>query len=180
MGRGAVLSASSKQKINTRSSTEAEIVGVDEELSMILWSRYFLLLQGYDIKNNTVYQDNQASMQLEKNGRKSSGKQTKHIDIRYFYVTDKVRSGELLIEYCPTGEMIADYFTKPLQGTHFRGFRNTIMGIDEVDIPGYNSDAVRRRPQKMAKLHADKFGLNKPENNQGLLNTDLIKPTGVW
>ena len=48
---------------------------------MILWSQHFLLAQGYDLKNNIVYQDNQASMRLEKNGRKSSGKRTKHIDI---------------------------------------------------------------------------------------------------
>ena len=165
MGKGAGISASRKQKVNTRSSTEAELVGVDEELSMILWSRHFLLAQGYDLKDNIVYQDNQASMRLEKNGRKSSGKRTKHIDIRFFYVTDKVKSKELTIEYCPTGDMIADYFTKPLQGSHFRRLRNTVMGLDEVDIPGYNKHAIELRNTKLQKLQAEESGLTKNTQN---------------
>ena len=56
-------------------------MGVDKEPSMILWSWYFLLSQGYDLKNNVVYQDNQASMRLEKNGKKSSRKRTTNIDV---------------------------------------------------------------------------------------------------
>ena len=168
MGQGAALSGSRKQKINTRSSTEAELVGVDEELSMILWSRYFLLAQGYDIKDNILYQDNQASMKLEKNGRKSSGKRTKHIDIRYFYVADKVKGGEISIEYCPTGDMIADYFTKPLQGSQFRSFRNTILGVSETDIPSFNKQAAARRSQKLQalKVNEQQDGLAKPPNTR--------------
>ena len=163
MGSGAALSGSRKQKINTRSSTEAELVGVDEELSMILWSRYFLLAQGYDIKDNIVYQDNQASMKLEKNGKKSSGKRTRHIDIRYFYVANRAECGDLSIKYCPTGDMIADYFTKPLQGSQFRRFRNAILGVDEVNIPGYNRNATEQRKAKLDKLKAEINGHNKPE-----------------
>ena len=75
--------------------------------------------QGYHVKDTIVYQDNQSAILLEKNGRASSGKRTRHINIRYFFVTDRVANGEVTIEYCPTKEMLADYFTKPLQGAQF-------------------------------------------------------------
>ena len=67
-----------------------------------------------------VYQDNQSAMLLENNGRGSSSKRTRHINIRYFFVTDRIKEGEMRVEYCPTGDMVADYFTKPLQGSLFR------------------------------------------------------------
>jgi hypothetical protein len=54
-------------------------------------------------------------MLIEKNGRASSSKWTQHINIRYFFVADRVQSNEVTIEYCPTdGEMTGDFFTKPL------------------------------------------------------------------
>ena len=68
---------------------------------------------------------------LTPNGRGSSSKRTTHIDIRYFFVTDRVRSGEVSVKYCPTGEMIADYFSKPLQGSLFCKFCNFILNITE-------------------------------------------------
>ena len=77
-----------------------------------------------------VYQDNQSAVLLEKNGKASSSRRTRHINIRYFFVTDRVSKGEMVIKYCPTKEMLADFFTKPLQGTPFRKFRDTIMNFD--------------------------------------------------
>ena len=76
-------------------------------------------------------------MLLEKNGKASSSKRTRHINIRYYFVTDRISAGELNVSYCPTLDMIGDYFTKPLQGSLFRKFRNIILGITEADIPRY-------------------------------------------
>jgi hypothetical protein len=84
LGKGSVYSASTRQKLNTKSSTEAELVGVDDVMPLILWTRYFLDAQGYDVKENKVFQDNQSAMLLEKNGRRSSSRRTRHINIRYF------------------------------------------------------------------------------------------------
>ena len=131
LGRGAVTSISRKQKLNTRSSTEAEVVGVDDASSQILWTNYFIMAQGYRIDETMVYQDNQSAMLLERNGKQSSGKRTRHMNIRYFFITDRVRSREMTIGYCPANEMIADHFTKPLQGSLFRKFRAVIMNVDE-------------------------------------------------
>eukprot|EP00957_Ditylum_brightwellii_P082405 6265498-Ditylum_brightwellii.AAC.1 len=62
IGRGALFATSTKQKLNTRSSTEAELVGVNDVMPQILWTRYFLEAQGIEVKDNVVYQDNQSSM----------------------------------------------------------------------------------------------------------------------
>jgi hypothetical protein len=66
-------------------------------------------------------------MKLEENGKFSSGKRTRHFDIKFFYFTDLIKRGEVSIEYCPTEDMLADYMTKPLVGQKFVTFRNRIM-----------------------------------------------------
>ena len=83
MGEGAVMSSSSKQKLNTRSSCEAELVGADDFATQILWTKMFLEAQGYEIKENLLYQDNQSTIKLLENGKRSSGKRTRALSIRY-------------------------------------------------------------------------------------------------
>ena len=126
-GKGCLISLSTKQKINTRSSTEAELVGVNDALSTILWMRNFLMDQGYSVTNNVIHQDNMSTMLLANNGRKSSGNKTRHIKIQYYFITDNIKRGAATVKYCPTKDMVADFFTKPLQGSQFRKLRNIIM-----------------------------------------------------
>jgi hypothetical protein len=135
LGKGAIFGTSTKQKLNSKSSTEAELIGVSDVMSQILWTMYFMTAQGYPLEDNVVYQDNQSAMLLEKNGRGSSSKRTRHINIRYFFVTDRIKEGEMRVEYCPTGDMVADYFTKPLQGSLFRKMRDTIMNVSASGCP---------------------------------------------
>ena len=97
--KGSIYSKSSKQKINTRSSTEAEVVGVNDAMTMVLWMQLFLDAQGVATKDNIIHQDNMSSILLEKNGKRSSGKQTWHMDIRYFFITDCVKQGMANIQY---------------------------------------------------------------------------------
>ena len=73
---GAVQSISHKQKLNTRSSTEDELVAADDVAVMILWTKMFLEAQGYTVEKNILYQDNKSTILLEENGKKSSGKRT--------------------------------------------------------------------------------------------------------
>ena len=127
LGKGAVCSISSKQKVNARSSTEAELIGVDDVISTVLWTKLFMECQGIEIKENIVYQDNKSTILLAKNGRHSTGKRSRHLNIKYFYITDQLERKELAIEYCPTDDMVADYNTKPLQGSKFMKFKRTIM-----------------------------------------------------
>ena len=138
MGKGGAICMSTKQKINTKSSTEAGVVGVDDVLNVQVWTRYFLNAQyehcGKQLTpHDILYQDNTSAIKLEKNGKASSTKRTRHIDIRYFFITDRVKSGDVGIEYCPTEEMIGDFFTKPLQGSLFKRHRNSVLGISETE-----------------------------------------------
>jgi hypothetical protein len=129
LGKGAPYCASTKQKLNTKSSTKSELVGVADVMPQVLWTRYFLKAQGYKVSDLIVYQDNQSVMLLEKNGQGSSSKRTQHINIRYFFVADRITAGEMKVEYCPTGDMLANFFTKPLQGSAFRKFREQILNL---------------------------------------------------
>ena len=130
MGRGFPLDKSTKHKLNTRSSTESEIVAVDDMIPQILWARLFMRAQGFEVRDNILYQDNRSAILLETNGRASSSKRTKHINIRYYYVADRVAKGDLRVVWCPTDKMIADFLTKPLQGKVFVEFRDLLMGAD--------------------------------------------------
>ena len=129
MGHGSINSNSLKQKLVARSSTEAELVGVHDILPQILWTRNFLISQGYPVQENVIYQDNMSAMLLENNGRKSSTKRTKHIELRYFFIHDQVQQDKVLIKHCPTHNMRADFFTKPLQGMLFYRLRILIMNL---------------------------------------------------
>ena len=128
LGRGFPIVSSTKQKLNTRSSTESELVGVDDMMPLILWTRYFLKAQGYKVSDNVIFQDNKSTMLLERNGKASSSRRTKHINVRYFFITDRISKGEVRIGWCPTKDMVADFLTKPLQGALFKRFRDLIMG----------------------------------------------------
>jgi hypothetical protein len=138
LGLGFPISSSGKQTLNTCSLTESKLVGVDDLMSLIIWSRNFLKAQGYAVVDNILHQDNRSAILLEKIGRMSSGKRTKHIAIRYFFVTDRIRAGEISPKWCPMGEMIAGFLTKPLQGAKFWKFRDLLMG----EVPTINTNKL--------------------------------------
>eukprot|EP00980_Cylindrotheca_fusiformis_P013423 scaffold3434_cov70-Cylindrotheca_fusiformis.AAC.1 len=128
-GDGGVQTISRRQKLNTRSSTEAELVGVDDVATHILWTKLFLEKQGYQIEKNILFQDNQSAILLETNGRKTSaGQRSRALNVRYFFIADQVEKGNVVVKHCPTDEMVGDYMTKPLQGSKFREFRRKILG----------------------------------------------------
>ena len=77
---------------------------------------------------NILFQDNKSAILLENNGKRSAGKRSRALNVRYFFLTDQVEKGNLSIEYCPTDVMWADFMTKPLQGEKFRKFRDKILG----------------------------------------------------
>jgi hypothetical protein len=131
LGTGCLMSTATTQHLNTRSSTETEIVSVDDMMPQVLWTNYFLDAQGYGRKKTIIYQDNKSAILLETNGRASSSKRTKHINMRFYFVKDRIDSGEVYVVHCPASDMIADFFTKPLQGALFIKFRNLIMGIKD-------------------------------------------------
>ena len=145
LGQGTIYSMSTWQKINMKSSTKAELVGVNDAMYSIILTHSFLQGQGIMVTDNVVYQDNQSAILLEKNGKASSSKRTKHIAVRYFFITNRIQMGEAGIEWCPTEDMVADFMTKPLQGSTFTRFRDLIMGAVSM------KDMVRKPRGKAVK-----------------------------
>ena len=105
---------------------------------------HFLEAQGYKLKHNIMYQDNQSAMLLEKNGRTSCTGNSRHVNVRFFWVKDRVDKKELSIEYCPTERMVAAFYTKLLQGNLFQRLKEIIMGWKPItalaNIPSKKSD----------------------------------------
>jgi hypothetical protein len=134
--------------LNTKSLTESKLVGVDDMMPIMLWTCYFLLSQGYGIVENLLLQDNKSSILLEQNGKASSGKRTRHINIRYFFITDRVNMKEISIGWCPIKKMVADFMTKPLQGSHFRNLRDDIMGRVCSTKPKHHVISVGKKTNK--------------------------------
>jgi hypothetical protein len=171
-GWGVLLTKCQKQKLNTKSSTEGEIVGVSDYLPNMIWARMFLEAQGTILKENILYQDNQSAIKIEKNGKASGGQRTKHMDARYFFIKDRIESENITIEYCPTELMMADFFTKPLQGNLFRKFRDVIMGhkhIDSLKDPAeYPSSQERVRENISEDGHLGADGNTSAETNDNM------------
>ena len=90
MGNGAIQTISCKQKLNTKSSMIAELVALDDVSTLILWTKLFMEAKGYEIKKNILLQDNKSTILLENNNKMSSGKRTRAVDIRYFFLTDQI------------------------------------------------------------------------------------------
>ena len=88
-------------------------------LPHILWTKKFLGDQGLQLRETIIYQDNTSSILLEKNGRHSSSRRTKHMDKVNFNSALSNQGKAISIQHCPTEEMLADFFTKPLQGSPF-------------------------------------------------------------
>jgi len=128
MGEGAMCSSSNKHKLNTRSSTEAELVSCDDAMTMALWTKNFMKAQGHETQTKLM-QDNTSAIQLERNGKTSSHKRTRHINIRHFFIKDQIDRGAVQVEHCPTDSMKADFFSKAQQGESFNRMRADIMGV---------------------------------------------------
>jgi hypothetical protein len=132
LGVGAVESASKKLKLNTKSSTESEIVSLSDNASPALGLRNFLLGFGYNVGPLVIEQDNESCILMMKRGRSESAN-TKHINVRYFFLKDRISMNEVELKYVPTENMVSDILTKPLQGALFLRLRNILLGHPSDD-----------------------------------------------
>ena len=126
LGGGPTFVKSAKQRLVSKSSTEAELIGLSDMLSNIIWHREFLEHQGYVMRAAEVYEDNTSAISLAEKGH-STSERTRHVNVRYFFIKDRMEKGEIKINYLPTSEMIADILTKPLQGELFRKLRDKLL-----------------------------------------------------
>ncbi|KAG3110716.1 hypothetical protein PI124_g9663 [Phytophthora idaei] len=93
------------------SSTEAEYMVLSDSVKEVVWMRLLLKDIGSEQDDGTViYEDNHEAMALAKNIGYQD--RTKHIDIRYHFIREKVASGEVELEYMDTKSQLSHDHTK--------------------------------------------------------------------
>ena len=134
MGTDSVYSKSLKHFINTRSLTETKVVAAGNVMPPLQWIRYFMESQDVKGVKHELTQDNISAQHLEINEKLSSGKRTKHMNVRYFFISDRGAAVDLTVTDRHADEMLADYFTKTLQGLNFLYFSAKIMGFYTINV----------------------------------------------
>ena len=126
IGRASVSAKSTKQKIVTKSTTEAELVCASDMVSSAIGKRDFLSGQGYLNVPIYLHQDNKSTIKMLNTGE-SKSERTRHVKVRYFFMKEQIDNGEIVIKHTSTHDMIADVLTKPLQGQLFTRLRSLLL-----------------------------------------------------
>ena len=109
---GAISWKSQCQKTVALSTVEAEYMALATTIQEVIWIRNLLKELGFDTQTTTVYEDNMGAIAVSKNPEHHG--RTKHIDVRYHFIRERIESSEISVTYCPTQLMTADMLTKGL------------------------------------------------------------------
>jgi len=122
-----VYCSSKKQKCMTKSPTEAELVGLSDSLSFVeIFAEFLAFVIDQKTRPPVIYQDNTSVISLVTKG--GGINRTKHLRARMNLVGEAVRERGLKVLYMPTEDMIADGFTKVLEGVKFGSFAKIVLG----------------------------------------------------
>jgi len=118
--------ASKKQRTVAQSTCEAELYAEAAAIQEVLWLRGLLQELGLHVQTGSVVNgDNQSTIAISQNGIK--GERTKHVDVKYHFITETVQSGKVQLQWIPTTQQQADIFTKALAAPVFEQFRKLLM-----------------------------------------------------
>ena len=140
-GTGVLSHMSSKQKMNSRSTNKSEVVGNSEYLPRNIWFDNFLAEQGYPLLSNIFYQDNEGAEKMAKNGRISCSSKSRHINIKFFWITDRVKQGKITIEHCHTDNMLADFLP-----SRYKARNSTVLEMSLWDGNMYPHSLTPHQP----------------------------------
>jgi hypothetical protein len=118
--------ASKKQRVVAQSTCEAELYAEAAAIQEVLWQRGLLNELNLPVQDGSIiYGDNQSTITISKNGIKSE--RTKHIDVKYHFVTEQINAGTIKVQWVPTTDQQADIFTKALARPQFERLRKELM-----------------------------------------------------
>ena len=126
LGGGPILASSSKQRHVTTSSGECELAGLYDGSTGVIWARDFLIELGYEVGPARILHDNTSSIALAKKGHTSS-KRSRHFHVKHLFIADRIKDGEIEVEYCEGKRMRADILTKGVSGKVFNEMAGEIM-----------------------------------------------------
>jgi hypothetical protein len=131
-GSAVVTWSSKKQPTVALSSTEAEYRGAAMVACEVACLRKLLGDLGLHVDRQVViYCDNLSSIQLVRNPVFHA--RTKHIEVHYHFIREKVLAGEIDLIYVSTEDQVADIFTKALGAEKHRRFRS-MLGVMELEL----------------------------------------------
>jgi hypothetical protein len=122
---------SRKQKVVAQSTAESEYMELSNTTKEAVW--FDVLLSGMHHltpRPHVIYEDNQSAIHMAGNGNNHG--RTKHIDVRYHYIREKIKEGVVTIQHIPTDQQIADIFTKPLPRPRFEALR-ALLGVTRLN-----------------------------------------------
>ena len=119
---------SQKQKLNTRSSTESELVATDEGVLHLLWFILVMNFLGYPSLPVTVYQDNQSTIRVCQTGQSKSGR-LKHMVVRYNFIHSQQENNIITFKYIKSSDMLADILSKPVDNPTFLRLRKRMLNL---------------------------------------------------
>ena len=122
--------SSKKQRLVSKSSTEAEIIALESATSELLWSKCVLEELGYPQRTIPIEQDNKSAMVIMRRGPGKMGK-SKSIQVKYYWITQKIEDGTIRLEYIPSKMILTDGLTKPLIGASFYAWRRAILNMND-------------------------------------------------
>jgi hypothetical protein len=128
MAGGCISAVSRKQELATKSSTEAELVAIADMSNNILWLRQMLIEMGYEQGATKILEDNVSTIALLTNGV-THRQSTRHVNMRYFFIRDRIKSGEIALEHIPGLLQVADMMTKQIDGAQLQRLCSQIMTI---------------------------------------------------
>jgi hypothetical protein len=111
---GAAVSWKSRRQATVAlSSTEAEYIAAAEATAEAVWLQGLLDEIGVNqIRPTRMFEDNHGVIKLSRNDCEHT--RTKHVDIKYKFVREKVQAGQIVLEAVPSEKQAADVLTKPL------------------------------------------------------------------
>jgi hypothetical protein len=139
---GPVMTKSRKQKVQCKSSTEAELVALSDFIEQVEWVKDYLEAQGHKTGPARVYQDNTSTMAKVKQDSLSGRDRKKHFKKRRLLVKESVDDEVIALKYLPTEAMVADLLTKPLQGTLFNRLRMAMINNDDSFCGGVSENMI--------------------------------------
>ena len=128
LGMSLVSWSSKKQNCVAASSTEAEYITVESCCAQLLWMRQTLKDYGVTCDKVPLMCDNESAIKIAHNPVLHGN--TKHIEIQYHFIQDRVEKGDIQISYVNTKNQLADIFTKPLGEARFKELRGELNVVD--------------------------------------------------
>ncbi|MCO5608682.1 hypothetical protein L7F22_062896 [Adiantum nelumboides] len=125
LGSSCISWLSKKQPTVATSSCEAEYRAVFTATVECVWLRRLMVDLGVGQDTaNTIYTDNQSALAVVRNPAFHA--YTKHIEVHYYYVMERLSVGEINLAYVPTQDNLVDLFTKALSCEKFKAFRKSL------------------------------------------------------